>query len=82
MKLITPDGCTDTETETLDELTEARRCIDEVVAELGEDEDVSYQHLLAALESTRDTVLVHGHIPNWFGDAASPHYREMVWGYY
>ena len=71
---------TDTETEPLDGLTEARRRIDEVVDELGE--EVSYQQLIAALEASRDTLLVTGRVPDWFGDAASANYREMCWSNY
>lgn len=65
---------------TLDELTEVRRQIDEALDEIAD--ETSYQEVLAALDATRDTILVNGRVPDWYGDAGSPHYREMCWGYY
>ena len=49
---------------------EARRRIDEVVAELYEDEDIGVNHkeLSEALLDARDTLVVRGRVPEDFGE--------------
>lgn len=70
-----------TMTAPLDELTESRRRIDKTITDLSEDEDLTHQELIEVLAAARDALLVRGHIPDWYGDAESVHYQEMVWGH-
>lgn len=54
--------------------TEARKAIDATVAEL----DLDHRELADALLETRDTLMVTGRVPEWFGDVDAPEYAEMV----
>jgi hypothetical protein len=51
-----------------------RRTIDATVAELGR-ENYDHRELAAALLEARDTLLIQGRIPDWFGQEEATAYR-------
>jgi len=61
-----------------DSLPEARQAIDSTVAELAEEKGLDHREIEKALLETRDTLLVTGRVPDWFGDADLERYAEMV----
>jgi len=60
--------------------TVARSAIDATVADLAEEMDLDYRELADMLLETRDTLLVSGRVPEWFGDVDGDRYTEMVRG--
>lgn len=59
---------------------EIRRAIDEVVAEIEEDDDidVTYKEIEEVLLDVRDTLLVRGRVPDEFGNNDAPHLDGYV----
>lgn len=62
--------------ESTDPRIEARQRIDAAVADLQGDLD--HRELAEVLLEARDTLLVNGRVPDWFGDADRERYAEMV----
>lgn len=60
--------------------TVARSAIDATVADLAEETDLDHRELADMLLETRDTLLVSGRVPEWFGDVDGDRYAEMVRG--
>ena len=72
IKLVSePDGSTDPR-------AEARRLIDAAAAEVQGETDLDHRELAEVLLKARDTLLVTGRVPDWFGDADVGRYAEMV----
>lgn len=58
--------------------TVARKAIDATVAELSEGTDLDHRELADALLESRDTLMVTGRVPDWFGAVDAPEYGETV----
>ncbi|WP_101294164.1 hypothetical protein [Halegenticoccus soli] len=54
-----------------------RRAIDATIADLRE-ENYDHYELANALLEARDTLLVNGRIPDWFGQEEAPAYRHTT----
>jgi len=59
---------------------EARQAIDSTVAQLAEETNLDHRELADMLLETRDTLMVSGRVPEWFGDVDGNRYAEMVRG--
>lgn len=57
---------------------EARRLIDAAVADVQDDAGLDHRELAAALLEARDTLLVYGRVPDWFGDVDADQYGERA----
>ena len=64
--------------ESTDPRAEARRLIDAAAAEAQGETDLDHRELAELLLEARDTLLVTGRVPDWFGDADVGRYAEMV----
>jgi hypothetical protein len=73
MQSGTTQGRNDTDT-----LPEARLAIDSTVAELAEEAGLDHRELGEALLEARDTLLVTGRVPDWFGNVDTERYAKMV----
>jgi len=56
----------------------ARQAIDSTVAELAEKTGPDHRELADALLEARDTLLVNGRVPEWFGDGEAGPYGEAA----
>ena len=61
-----------------DARAEARRLIDAATAEAQGETDLDHRELAEVLLEARDTLLVSGRVPDWFGEATPERYAEMV----
>lgn len=59
-------------------LVEARQQIDATVANVQTQLNLDHSELSTVLLETRDTLLMNGRVPEWFGDTESDRYVEMV----
>lgn len=68
---------TDGRTNDTDGSTGVRRAVDAAVADLAEAENYDHRELADALLEARDTLLVTGRVPDWFGQETAAAYRHM-----
>lgn len=64
--------------ESTDPRAEARRLIDAAVVEARAEQDLDHRELAAALLEARDTLLMGGRVPEWFGDVDADQYAERA----
>lgn len=58
--------------------TGARRAVDGAVADLAKAGDYDHRELADALLEARDTLLVTGCVPDWFGQEDAAEYRHLA----
>lgn len=59
-------------------LVEARQWVDATVANVQTELNLDHRELSTVLLETRDTLLLNGSVPEWFGEAETERYTEMV----
>lgn len=57
---------------------EARRLIDAAAAEAQDELNLDHRELAEALLEARDTLLVTGRVPEWFGDVDAGQYDALA----
>ncbi|WP_436347055.1 hypothetical protein [Natronorubrum sp. FCH18a] len=61
-----------------DDRAEARRRVDAVIADAADDLDVDHRELAALLLETRDTLILYGRVPAWFGNVDAVEYEQFA----
>lgn len=64
--------------ESTDPRAEARRLIDAAAAEAQGETDLDHRELAEVLLEARDTLLVNGRVPEWFGDVDAGQYERLA----